>query len=104
MGDDIGRFRIVSFEGREPLYANSADQLITILRPLSEQFRDDPTLVNLYDGDDRIAIVGVGGPMSVVQALDKGLGINSMTSSGLPDGDDLEFNYQGQATYISPEH
>lgn len=97
-------FRVSSFEKREDLFAGSSNELTDLLCRLSAHFRGDPVLVNIYDGDDRIAIVGLGAAMSTLQCVDKQRRTSVRVLSDFAQGDDAEFNYQGEATYVPAQY
>jgi Immunity protein Imm1 len=94
---------IRTFEGDE--ISCSADELHESLSALAAKFRATPTLVNLYDGEDRIAIVGLGSVQSTVQCVDKRRGISSRAlAAAESDAEDVEFVYQGEATFVPTKY
>lgn len=93
---------IRSFEGRNDVNC-SVERLQEELQSLAVQLCTTPTLVNIYDGDDRIAIIGLGSSQSTLQCVDKGKGISSRAVAEARGGDDKEFAYQGEATFVASE-
>ena len=100
----MSAFCIRTFDGRPDTFAESPDHLANLLELSSKQYDGHPTLVNIYDGDDRISVIGLGASFSTLQCVDKRRGISSRVIADIPRSDDLTFSYQSQATHISPKY
>lgn len=87
-------------EGFPDVLCGSSGALADELASLGRRVAPSPTLVNLYGRASRIAVLGLGCPMSTLQCIDKAAGRSSRAVGDEPDGEDLEFLYQGEATHI----
>jgi hypothetical protein len=97
----MSSFRIVQFEGKPELPCSSPDDLDRLLHSLNKSGFAVPTLVNVYEDVDRIAIVGLGAENSTVQLVDKVHGeTHRSTVLSNQAGDSVEFSYQGEATFV----
>lgn len=93
-------FRIAQFEGKPEIRCSSADELSQQLYAMHESGLAVPTLVNVYDDLDRIAIVGLGAEYSTVQLVDKDRGETHRSTVLNQAGNDVEFSYQGESTFV----
>ena len=97
-------FQIRTFGEAADISCTSAAELRELLRALSQQFAKFPTLVNVYKGADKLAVIGLGSAKSTLQMVDLQEG-TSVRALGTQDADaDAQFSYQGEATFVPEEY
>ena len=92
-------FKISQFDGREDIVCSTTEDVLQVLLQISHESTGNPILVNLYV-DSRIAIVGLGSNNSTIQFVDKERGASVRAIAERHDGEDQEFSYQGEATFV----
>ena len=93
------KYRIVPFEGRPDVNCSDEFELVEALERLGKGTKD-AILVNVHADDGRGAIIGLGLAESTLQLIDMHEGVTHRAISNRK-GDDVEFLYQGETTYIT---
>jgi hypothetical protein len=97
-------YRIIRFEGRPDITCASEVELAWSLESMSKDAFDYPVLVNVHADGDRGAIIGLGIAVSTLQLVDTGQGVTHRAVSNNKAVDDVEFLYQGEATFVAPRY